>query len=160
MYMSAGQGSPGSCPSTAAWLDPDSNHTSTMSISLRNFVDPHLAHLKPAGRICSGAYLYQASALSRAKRSTTNLCTEASPTNSLQSSHWNIAIGTPQTRCREMHQSGRPATMFEMRSSPHDGSHFTFLISSSARVRSVPPPGSFPSIEMNHCSVARKMMGL
>ena len=30
----------------------------------------------------------------------------------------------------------------------------------TARVRSVPPPGSFPSIEMNHCSVARKMIGL
>ena len=80
--------------------------------------------------------------------------------NSLQPSHWNIAMGTPQTRWREMHQSGRPATMLAMRSSPQDGSHFTFLISSSARVRSVPPSGSLPSIEMNHCSVARKMIGL
>ena len=40
-------------------------------------------------------------------------------------------MGTPQTRCREMHQSGRVAIMFDDRSSPHDGSHFTFLISSS-----------------------------
>ncbi len=56
---------------------------------------------------------------------------------------------------------GGVATMLEMRSSPHAGSHFTFLISSSARVRSVAAARrSLPSIEMNHCSVARKMMGL
>ena len=30
-------------------------------------------------------------------------------------------IGTPQTRWREMHQSGRVAIMLEMRSSPQDG---------------------------------------
>ena len=47
------------------------------------------------------------------------------------------AIGTPQMRWREMHQSGRVAIMLEMRSSPHAGSHFTFLISSSARWRKV-----------------------
>ncbi len=41
-------------------------------------------------------------------------------------------IGTPQTRWREMHQSGRVAIMFEMRSSPHAGVHFTLLIASSA----------------------------
>ena len=68
-------------------------------------------------------------------------------------------MGTPQMRWREMHQSGRVAIMLEMRSSPQAGSHFTLRISSSARLRSV-PPGSSPSIEMNHCSVARKMMGL
>ena len=68
-------------------------------------------------------------------------------------------MGTPQMRWREMHQSGRVAIMLEMRSSPQAGSHFTLRISSSARLRSV-PPGSSPSMEMNHCSVARKMMGL
>ncbi len=46
-------------------------------------------------------------------------------------------MGTPQTRCREMHQSGRVAIMFERRSSPQAGSHFTCLISSSVRVRRV-----------------------
>ena len=50
-------------------------------------------------------------------------------------------MGTPQTRCREMHQSGRVAIMLCMRSSPHAGSHFTFLMSSSVRLRRVPPPG-------------------
>src|ERR1019366_8488350 len=81
-------------------------------------------------------------------------------------------MGTPQMRWREIHQSGRVATMFEMRSSPQAGSHFTFLISSSARLRSGPPDSGvpdksrfwtcwggeiLPSIVMNHCSVARKM---
>ena len=46
-------------------------------------------------------------------------------------------MGTPQMRWREMHQSGRVAIMLEMRSSPHAGSHFTRLISSSARWRKV-----------------------
>ena len=73
-------------------------------------------------------------------------------------------MGTPQTRWREMHQSGRVAIMLEIRSSPHAGSHFTFLISSSVRVRSVSssdfPSGIGVSIEMNHCSVARKITGL
>ena len=32
-------------------------------------------------------------------------------------------MGTPQMRWREMVQSGRVATMLEMRSSPHEGSH-------------------------------------
>src|SRR5207302_976133 len=56
-----------------------------------------------------------------------------------QFSHRKTAMGTPQTRCREMHQSGRVAIMFAIRSSPHAGSHFTRLISSSVSVRRVPP---------------------
>ena len=34
-------------------------------------------------------------------------------------------MGTPHTRWREMHQSGRCATMLNMRSWPHGGIHFT-----------------------------------
>ena len=68
-------------------------------------------------------------------------------------------MGTPQMRWRETHQSGRVAIIFEMRPSPHAGSHLTLAISSSARERSVPPDMGV-SIEMNHCSVARKMIGL
>ena len=64
-------------------------------------------------------------------------------------------MGTPHTRWREMHQSGRVATMLEMRSSPQAGIHFTCLIASSACSRK-----SFRSMPMNHCSVARKMVGL
>ena len=74
--------------------------------------------------------------------------------------HRNTAIGTPQILWRLMHQSGRVAIMLLMRSSPHDGSHVTFLISSSARCRNVSPSGIGVSMPTNHCSVARKITGL
>src|ERR1700758_3634509 len=94
-----------------------------------------------------------------------------------QSAHRNTAMGTPQTRRGGMHHAGRVSVMFDMRSSPQDGSHFTFLISSSVRDRRVSllalcwdarfasgaDEASAPtcvSIEMNHCSVARKITGL
>ena len=99
------------------------------------------------------------------------------------------AMGTPQMRWREMHQSGRVATMLVMRSSPQAGSQVTVLISSRARWRKVvvcgdpeanagvsplrccaasvemtPPKveaaGMGVSMAMNHCSVARVMTGL
>jgi hypothetical protein len=64
-------------------------------------------------------------------------------------------MGTPHSRWREMHQSGRVAIMLPMRSSPQAGYQRTFLIASSVRSRSRPSP----SRAMNHCSVARKMIG-
>ena len=64
-------------------------------------------------------------------------------------------IGTPHTRWREMHQSGRVAIMLEMRSSPQAGIHFTSLMASSVRARR-----SLRSMPTNHCSVARKMVGM
>ncbi len=64
-------------------------------------------------------------------------------------------MGTPQTRWREMHQSGRVAIMLEMRSSPQSGIHLHSVMASSARCRR-----SLRSMPMNHCSVARKMVGL
>ena len=63
-------------------------------------------------------------------------------------------MGTPHSRWREMHQSGRPATMLRMRSSPQAGNHFTSAIAVSARSRR--PSRSRP---MNHWKVARKMIG-
>ena len=96
---------------------------------------------------------------SRANRSTTARLAGFEFNTSPQPVQKKTAMGTPQTRWREMHQSGRVAIMLEMRSSPQAGSHLTFLISSSATLRSVPPL-SLPSMEMNHCSVARKMTGL
>ncbi len=63
-------------------------------------------------------------------------------------------MGTPQARWREMHQSGRSPTMLLIRSSPQAGIQRTSLIASSAA--SLRPPWS---IAMNHCGVARKMMG-
>ena len=77
-------------------------------------------------------------------------------------------IGTPQARWREMHQSGRFATMLCMRSWPHDGIHSTWrsIASSAARrsVDSVLVVSAFRrtalSSAMNHCDVARKITGL
>ena len=64
-------------------------------------------------------------------------------------------MGTPHSRWREMHQSGRVAIMLLMRSSPQAGNHFTRPMPSSARSRRRPSP----SRATNHCSVARKMIG-
>src|SRR6185312_2297318 len=116
-------------------------------------------HFAPSAK-WSASDVYQASAPDLANSSTTFLFTCGSLRAWLQAVQTNFAIGTPQTRWREMVQSGRVATMFEIRSSPQAGSHLTFLISSNARLRNVPPPGIGVSIEMNHCSVARKMTGL
>ena len=44
-------------------------------------------------------------------------------------------MGTPQMRCRLMHQSGRVAIMLVMRSLPHAGSQTTLSISSMASWR-------------------------
>src|SRR5260370_42047991 len=130
-----------------------------MSVSLRKRVAPQPGHLVPGGRICSASRVYQESEPSRANNSTTALFTSLDSSNLPQASQKKTAMGTPHTRCREMHQSGLVAIILEMRSSPHAGIHFTFLISSSARWRSVLPPTG-ASMEMNHCSVARKITGL
>src|SRR6266700_484868 len=129
-----------------------------MSASLVNSLPPQGHFVPCVSRSDSG--MYQASAPERANSSTTLLFTSGSFNGFLHALHTNTAIGTPQTRCREMHQSGRPSTMLAMRSSPHAGSHLIFLISSRARERKVPPPPIGVSIEINHCSVARKMTGL
>src|ERR1700733_2977106 len=131
-----------------------------MSVSLSNFSAPQWAHFLPTGVTVSASSVYQASAPERANSSTTFLFTAGSFNGLPQDSHRNTAMGTPHTRWREMHQSGRDAIMFDRRSSPQAGSHFTFLMSSMVRERSVPPPSMGVSMEMNHCSVARKMTGL
>src|SRR6266436_4667149 len=130
-----------------------------MSVSLENFAAPHLAHFVPEGIRASGSGVYQASPPDCANRSTTLRLSWGLFRGEPQASHRKTAMGTPQMRCLETHQSGRVAIMLEIRSSPQAGSHFTFLISSKVRLRSVPPARGV-SMEMNHCSVARKMRGL
>src|SRR5690242_1524106 len=102
-----------------------------MSVSFSNFVPPQCGHLVAAGRIESDSGVNHASAPDLANSATTSLLTPESLSGLPQASHRKPAIGTPQTRCREMHQSGRVWIMFDNRSSPHVGSPFTFLISSS-----------------------------
>src|SRR2546429_8839278 len=70
-YRSEGQGRLGSWPRTAAWLEPDSNQTSMMSVSFSNVVPAQCRHLVPGGTRRSASGLYQASAPARAKNSTT-----------------------------------------------------------------------------------------
>src|SRR4029078_10712711 len=119
--MSAGQVSSGRTESTATWLAPESNQTSRMFISRSNDVPPQVGHVNPAGTKSLVSLSYQASAAyfsnTAADRSTSSGVTMASP-HLVQST---AGIGTPQARCREMHQSGRLLSMLEMRSCPHVG---------------------------------------
>src|SRR5271170_2305476 len=135
-----------------------------MSNSLANSVAPQWAQTVSAAIRPSASEVYQTSEPSRSKRATIRALRTGSSTILEQLLHAKTAIGTPQTRCREMHQSGRLETMFEMRSLPHAGSHFTCSISSRMNCRKdVGEPSSRfmgVSMLMNHCSVARKMIGL
>src|SRR2546428_8741389 len=102
--MSAGHGRFGSWPSTATWLEPDSNQTSTISVSLLNFVPPHLPHLAPAASAAASG-VYQASAPKRSKNSITLRLSAGAFSGFPQPLHRNTAMGTPQTPCRELHPS-------------------------------------------------------
>src|ERR1700688_1673204 len=73
VYRSAGQLSSGSRSSTACQLAPDSNHTSRMSISLRNSLPPQLAQVVPFGSSSATSRVYHASAPSLRNSSTTLL---------------------------------------------------------------------------------------
>ena len=97
----------------------------------------------------------QASAPSVLNRSITASNVSAVATISPHLAHLNTGIGTPQLRWREMHQSGRSATIAPMRLTPQEGYQVTWLWiwSSAASRRPV------FSIETNHWSVARKMTG-
>ena len=82
-----------------------------MFISFSKLVSPHFGHVNPGGRNSSMGRSYQASAPYVSKTdaafSTSSAVSSASP-HFLQST---AGIGTPQARWREMHQSGRLATM-------------------------------------------------
>src|SRR4029453_18481139 len=123
--MSAGHVSSGRTDSTASWLDPESNNTSRMFISFSNADSPHGGHVSPGGRKSTTGRSYHewapwSSKMLAACRTSSELVI-ASP-HRVQST---AGMGTPHARWREMHQSGRLKTMLEMRSCPHDGTHFT-----------------------------------
>src|SRR6195256_1996918 len=119
--MSAGQVSSGHAESTASWLDPESNQTSRMFISRSKLEPLHFGQVMPSGMNSSVGRSYQASAPYRSKTlavfSTSAGEVIASP-HVVQST---AGIGTPHTRWREMHQSGRLATMLYIRSCPQAG---------------------------------------
>src|SRR5438105_2252280 len=114
--MSAGHVSSGRTDSTASWLDPESNQTSRMFISRSNVAPPHFGQVSPGGMKSLVDRSYQESApyfsKTAAVRSMSGVVRRASP-HAVQST---AGIGTPHTRWREMHQSGRFATMLYMRS--------------------------------------------
>ena len=64
------------------------------------------------------------------------------------------AIGTPQARWREMHQSGRVSTIARMRLRPCGGTQRVSSIAASAFSRR-----PFVAMVMNHCGVLRKISG-
>ncbi len=67
-------------------------------------------------------------------------------------------MGTPQLRWRDTHQSGRFLIMASNRARPQDGKN---CVSSTALFASSRSGLSSPcSMPMNHCGVARKMMGV
>ncbi len=114
-YMFAGLRSSGRVSSTLVCEQPDSNHTSTMSVSGLSSVEPQRPHAVPAGRYSLGDLVNQASAPSVANSSSTAEKVSGVATVSPHTAHSNTGIGTPQARWRLMHQSGRSPTMPPMR---------------------------------------------
>src|SRR5260370_38442649 len=94
-----------------------------MSVSFSNFAPPQCGHLVPAERILLGSEVNQASAPERANSSTTLRLMSWSLSGLPQLSQRKTAIGTPHTRWREMHQSGRVVIKLVRRSSPPAGFH-------------------------------------
>ena len=65
------------------------------------------------------------------------------------------AIGTPQARCRLMHQSGLVSIIERSRVLPRSGTNVVASMARSAVARR----SSSPSMGMNHWAVARKIKG-
>src|SRR5260370_39372432 len=105
-YASAGHFSSRRALSTAACDEPESNHTSKMSSSLRKTAPPHFAHLTSGATKSDAGRMYQASEPSRAKISSTRSIVTVSGATSSHSAHLTAGIGTPHARWREMVQSG------------------------------------------------------
>src|SRR5690348_2132137 len=88
-----------------------------MSISRLKEEPPHPGQRVPVGSTESASGVYQESTPFSATIFTTARLTSGEFSALPQPEHKNTAMGTPQTRWREMHQSGRVAIMLEMRSS-------------------------------------------
>ena len=143
--------------STARWLDPESNQTSRMSFSLRELRAAALG-ARRARRACSSAAVrsYQMSAVCSA--------------NSFDDAVEDLAIGdrlaaafavehddrhAPDALARDAPVGPRRRSCWRCAPRPRPASTSRCWIASSARWRK-----SLRSMPMNHCSVARKMVGL
>src|SRR4030042_639321 len=105
-YISAGQPSFLSLSMTAAWLTPESNQTSRMSISLEKDLPPHSLQAYSGGKNSSAFFLNHISAPFSSKDFIILSNTSASLVNSPQLLHFISVIGTPHDLCLEIHQSG------------------------------------------------------
>ena len=144
---------------TAAHDTPDSNQTSTMSPCFSSARLPHALQPVPGGTRSAAGHVNHAFEPSLRKTSATCSITSGSSRSFPHFPQRKAGIGTPQTRCRDRHQSGRASIMPRMRFSPHAGIHCVLPISASASARS--DVGSVASpMRANHCSVARKMIGV
>ena len=130
----------------------------TCSYSAGSTIPSRMRSLKPSR--------YQTSAPSRSNASRMRPFTRSSRSRKSASSgraplRVKQVSGTPQARCRDSTQSGRPSTMLWMRLRPEGGVHVTSSsIEASARARMVSPCASIPSasglsIAANHCGVLR-----
>src|SRR6266702_3020934 len=106
-YMSAGEPRLGAGSRTAACETPESNQTSSMSISFSKLLFPHFGQTVPAGRSRSALQSYQMSALCSLNSSATWNMIGASARYSPHSVQEKAVMGTPHDLWREMHQSGR-----------------------------------------------------
>src|SRR4030066_952448 len=105
-YISSGQDNSGFFSGTAAWLTPESNHTSRMSISCSHSLFPHCVQDTSPGKSFS----------TPAENHMSAPCSSASPatwsTTFLSSNKYphflqvKAMIGTPHVLCLDMHQSG------------------------------------------------------
>src|SRR4030067_2059696 len=93
-YISAGHESSGLSLSTAAWLTPESNHTSSISVSFVNSVFPHFGQLVPFGRSSDASFMTHTSAPSLSIISAILLIIFWSITGSLHDLHLTIEIVT------------------------------------------------------------------
>ncbi len=148
-YMSAGQRWPGRCCRMPC-DEPDSNQTSRMSRPFSNSLPPQARQAVPAGTKSPASRLYQELEPSAANDFSTFSTAAGSSSASPQVLQKKAGRGTPQSRWREMHQSGRPAIMLAMRSWPQAGSQAAPWMASRALARS--PAWS---MAMNHWAVAR-----
>ncbi len=137
--------------STKAWVQPESNQTSRMSSPARSRRGRSSLPRKRAGVAVEpgvGALgLEGVDDALAAPRGRAAARRSACATNT--------AIGTPQARWRETHQSGRVSIMARSRFCPRAGTKRVASIAGSAVVAQV----RCVSMGMNHCGVLRKISG-
>ena len=151
------------CSSTAAWLQPESNQTSRMSVSFRN---ARAAALRARGARRAGAPRPTRSvplvgALARLA-SARHVLDERAPRagRSRRPRSRRRRSARPRRAGARCIQSGRWAIMLVMRSSPQGGIHRTVgWRRAPARAASRRAARGAWSSAMNHCSVARKSVG-